>query len=112
MWSAHGEARHVPRHLGAASWPCGPVGGAAGRRAGGDTGFVVRTGATTTSQLAVTGAGLGLGGAAWLVGDVPAALVAVAAAVALAGLLVTCLAALVPAALMRRLPTARLLAEE
>ncbi|SCL68558.1 FtsX-like permease family protein [Micromonospora chersina] len=61
---------------------------------------------------AVTGAGLGLGGAAWLVGDVPAALVAVAAAVALAGVLVTCLAALVPAALLRRLPTARLLAEE
>ncbi|WP_262283078.1 FtsX-like permease family protein [Micromonospora sp. MA102] len=61
---------------------------------------------------AVTGAGLGLGGAAWLVGDLPAALVAVAAAVALAGVLVTCLAALVPAALLRRLPTARLLAEE
>lgn len=61
---------------------------------------------------AVTGAGLGLGGAAWLVGELPAALVAVAAAVALAGVLVTCLAALVPAALLRRLPTARLLAEE
>ncbi|WP_262283080.1 FtsX-like permease family protein [Micromonospora sp. MA102] len=61
---------------------------------------------------AVTGAALGLGGAAWLVGDLPAALVAVAAAVALAGVLATCLAALVPAALLRRLPTARLLAEE
>ncbi|MET8836173.1 FtsX-like permease family protein [Micromonospora sp. NPDC004540] len=61
---------------------------------------------------ALAGAGLGLGGAAWLVGDLPAALVTVAATVALAGVLVTCLAALVPAALLRRLPTARLLAEE
>ncbi|MFI5832368.1 FtsX-like permease family protein [Micromonospora sp. NPDC051300] len=61
---------------------------------------------------ALTGAGLGLGGAAWLVGDVPAALVAVAAVVAAAGVLVTCLAALVPTGLLRRLPTARLLAEE
>ncbi|MEV0000923.1 ABC transporter permease [Micromonospora sp. NPDC050980] len=61
---------------------------------------------------ALTGAGLGLGGAAWLVGDVPPALVAVATVVAVAGVLVTCLAALVPAGLLRRLPTARLLAEE
>ncbi|MFE9689566.1 FtsX-like permease family protein [Micromonospora sp. NPDC005806] len=58
------------------------------------------------------GAGLGLGGAAWLVGELPAALGLVAATVALAGVLVTCLSALVPAALLRRLPTARLLAEE
>ncbi|MGK5742810.1 FtsX-like permease family protein [Micromonospora sp. URMC 103] len=61
---------------------------------------------------ALTGAGLGLAGAAWLVGGLPAALVLVAAAVALVGVLVTCLAALVPAAVLRRLPTARLLAEE
>ena len=61
---------------------------------------------------AVTGAGLGLGGAAWLVGELPAALVSVAATVASAGVLATCLAALVPTALLRRLPTARLLAEE
>ncbi|MEU8424826.1 FtsX-like permease family protein [Micromonospora sp. NPDC048835] len=61
---------------------------------------------------AVAGAGLGLAGAAWLVGDLPAALIMVAAAVALGGVLLTCLAALVPAALLRRLPTARLLAEE
>ncbi|MET8351028.1 MULTISPECIES: FtsX-like permease family protein [unclassified Micromonospora] len=61
---------------------------------------------------AVAGAGLGLAGAAWLVGGLPSALVLVAAAVALVGVLVTCLAALVPAALLRRLPTARLLAEE
>ncbi|MEH0843140.1 FtsX-like permease family protein [Micromonospora sp. CPCC 205711] len=61
---------------------------------------------------ALTGAALGLGGAAWLVGDLPRPLVLVAAAVALAGVLVTSLAALVPAALLHRLPTARLLAEE
>ncbi|WP_319464234.1 hypothetical protein, partial [Micromonospora sp. RTP1Z1] len=58
------------------------------------------------------GAGLGLGGGAWLVGELPPSLVVVAALVALAGALVACLAALVPAALLHRLPTARLLAEE
>ncbi|MFC4018212.1 ABC transporter permease [Micromonospora sp. GCM10011542] len=61
---------------------------------------------------ALTGAGLGLGGAAWLVGELPAALVTVTALVALAGVLAACLAALVPTGLLRRLPTARLLAEE
>ncbi|MEU5942733.1 FtsX-like permease family protein [Micromonospora sp. NPDC047548] len=61
---------------------------------------------------ALAGAALGLGGAAWLIGDLPPALVLVAAAVALTGVLVTSVAALVPAALLRRLPTARLLAEE
>ncbi|WP_200206334.1 FtsX-like permease family protein [Micromonospora coerulea] len=61
---------------------------------------------------ALSGAALGLAGAAWLVGDLPAALVLVAALVAATGVLVTCVAALVPAALLRRIPTARLLAEE
>ncbi|RIV38645.1 FtsX-like permease family protein [Micromonospora radicis] len=61
---------------------------------------------------ALTGAALGLGGAAWLVGDLPEALVLVAATVAAAGVLVTCAAALIPGALLRRLPTAQLLAEE
>ncbi|MEW2375578.1 FtsX-like permease family protein [Micromonospora sp. NPDC047812] len=61
---------------------------------------------------AVTGAGLGLAGAAGLVGALPGTLVTVAALVAVAGVLVTSMAALVPAALLRRLPTARLLAEE
>lgn len=61
---------------------------------------------------AVCGAALGLGGAAWLVGDLPAALVLVASVTALVGVLVTCVAALVPGALLRRLPTAQLLAEE
>ncbi|SCF15701.1 FtsX-like permease family protein [Micromonospora mirobrigensis] len=58
------------------------------------------------------GAALGLGAAGWLIGELPSALLLVAAAVALAGVLTTCLAALVPAALLHRLPTARLLAEE
>ncbi|RKN32770.1 ABC transporter permease [Micromonospora musae] len=61
---------------------------------------------------AVTGAAVGLGGAAWMVGDLPAALVLVAALVAMAGVLVTTVAALVPTTLLRRLRTARLLAEE
>ncbi|NES31078.1 FtsX-like permease family protein [Micromonospora terminaliae] len=61
---------------------------------------------------ALAGAGLGTGGAAWLVGDVPGALVLVAAVTAAGGVLLTAGAALAPAALLRRLPTARLLAEE
>ncbi|KKK05234.1 ABC transporter permease [Micromonospora sp. HK10] len=61
---------------------------------------------------ALTGAGLGLAGAAWLVGELPATLVAAALLAALAGVLITCLAALVPAQLLRRLPTAQLLAQE
>ncbi|MGS2613752.1 FtsX-like permease family protein, partial [Micromonospora sp. LZ34] len=61
---------------------------------------------------ALAGAGLGVAGAAWLVGDVPAALVLVAGLTAVGGVLLTAGAALAPAALLRRLPTARLLAEE
>jgi hypothetical protein len=61
---------------------------------------------------ALAGAGLGLGTAAWLVGDVPRTLLLVAAGTAVAGTLLSGLAALVPTALLRRLPIARLLAEE
>ncbi len=61
---------------------------------------------------AVAGAGLGLAGAAGLVGEVSPSLALVAALVAVAGVLAVGLAALVPAALLRNLPTARLLAEE
>ncbi len=61
---------------------------------------------------AVIGAALGLGGAAWLVGEVTGTLILVAGLTAAGGILATVLAALVPAALLRRLPTARLLAEE
>ncbi|WP_426507522.1 FtsX-like permease family protein [Dactylosporangium sp. McL0621] len=58
------------------------------------------------------GAGLGLGGAAWLVGTVTAGLVWTALAALAAGALVATAAAIVPALLLQRLPTARLLAEE
>ncbi len=61
---------------------------------------------------ALAGAGLGLAAAAWLVGEVPHALLLVAAGTAAGGILLSGLAALVPTALLRRLPIARLLAEE
>jgi hypothetical protein len=61
---------------------------------------------------AVTGAGAGLAAAAWLVGDVPVRLVAVAAGTAAVGVVVAGVAAIVPTVLLRRLPGARLLAEE
>ncbi|MFI5916587.1 FtsX-like permease family protein [Dactylosporangium sp. NPDC051541] len=60
----------------------------------------------------LTGAGLGLGGAAWLVGSVTLGLLWTAAAALVAGALVATVAAIVPALLLQRLPTARLLAEE
>ncbi|MEV0153649.1 FtsX-like permease family protein [Micromonospora sp. NPDC050686] len=59
-----------------------------------------------------TGAALGLAGAAALVGDLPGELALVAGVVAGAGVLLTLLAALVPAALLHRMPVARLLAEQ
>ncbi|MFG2041981.1 FtsX-like permease family protein [Dactylosporangium sp. NPDC048998] len=58
------------------------------------------------------GAGLGLGGAAWLVGTVTAGLLWTALAGLAAGALVAIAAAIVPALLLQHLPTARLLAEE
>ncbi len=61
---------------------------------------------------ALTGAGLGLAGAAWLVGGIPPGLLLVAAGTAAAGTLLSAAAALIPTVLLRRLPTARLLAEE
>ncbi|SCG35204.1 FtsX-like permease family protein [Micromonospora echinaurantiaca] len=61
---------------------------------------------------ALTGAALGMTGAAWLVGDLPGALILVAGLTAASGVLLTATAALAPATLLRRLPTARLLAEE
>ncbi|MEV4813484.1 FtsX-like permease family protein [Micromonospora avicenniae] len=59
-----------------------------------------------------SGALLGLLGAVVLIGAPPASLLLVAGATAAAGVGVSCLAALLPAALLRRLPTARLLAGE
>ncbi|MEV6811770.1 FtsX-like permease family protein [Micromonospora sp. NPDC051296] len=61
---------------------------------------------------ATTGALLGLLGTVALIGSLPGGLLLVALATAAAGIVVSCLAALVPAVLLRRLPLARLLAEE
>ena len=61
---------------------------------------------------AVTGALLGLIGAVGLIGSLPGSLLLVTVATAAAGIVVSCLAALLPATLLRRLPTARLLAED
>ncbi|MET7968010.1 FtsX-like permease family protein [Micromonospora sp. NPDC005305] len=61
---------------------------------------------------AVTGALLGLLGTVGLIGSLPGSLLLVAVATAAVGTVVSCLAALLPATLLRRLSTARLLAEE
>ncbi|MEU8075003.1 FtsX-like permease family protein [Catellatospora citrea] len=58
------------------------------------------------------GAALGLGGAAWFVGQVTAPLLWCALAALLTGVAVSGLSVLVPMAVLRRLPTAQLLAEE
>ncbi|MFG2108752.1 FtsX-like permease family protein [Micromonospora chersina] len=58
------------------------------------------------------GAALGLAGTAALIGSLPVELSLVGVLVAAAGVLLTCAATLVPTALLRRIPTARLLAEE
>jgi ABC-type antimicrobial peptide transport system permease subunit len=58
------------------------------------------------------GAGAGVAGASWLVGRTSAGLVTVGVAAGLVGVLVAAVAARVPALLLRRLPVARLLAEE
>ncbi len=60
----------------------------------------------------LAGAGLGLGASAWFSGQLPGRLLALAAAAVAAGIVVTAAAALLPAGLLRRLPTAHLLAEE
>ena len=60
----------------------------------------------------VAGAGLGLAGAATFTRQLPPLLFAAAGAAAAAGVLVTCVAALVPAHLLQRLPAAQLLAQE
>jgi hypothetical protein len=58
------------------------------------------------------GAALGLAAAAQFAGQLPGRVILAAAATAGTGTLVTIVAALLPAQLLRRLPTARLLAEE
>ncbi|MEV4415698.1 FtsX-like permease family protein [Catellatospora sp. NPDC049609] len=60
----------------------------------------------------VAGAGLGLGAAGWFVGHVTAPLTWCAVTALLTGIAVSGLSVLVPMAVLRRLPTAQLLAEE
>jgi putative ABC transport system permease protein len=74
--------------------------------------LVITEGAIIGVTGSLAGAGLGLGAAAWFAGQLPARLLAIAAAAVAAGIIITAAAALLPAALLRRLPTAHLLAEE
>ena len=74
--------------------------------------LVITEGAIIGVTGSLAGAGLGLGAAAWFAGQLPARLLAIAAVAVAAGILITAVAALLPAVLLRRLPTAHLLAEE
>jgi putative ABC transport system permease protein len=74
--------------------------------------LVITEGALTGIIGSVTGAALGLAGAAVFAGKFTPLLLAATAAAMAAGVLVTCLAALLPAHLLRRLPAAQLLAQE
>jgi putative ABC transport system permease protein len=74
--------------------------------------LVITEGAVIGLLGSLAGAGLGLGAAAWFAGQLPARLLVIAAVAVVAGILITAVAALLPAALLRRLPTAHLLAEE
>jgi ABC-type antimicrobial peptide transport system permease subunit len=78
--------------------------------------MVITEGALTGLAGSVAGAALGLAGAAIVARQLPPLLFAAAGAAAGAavavGVLVTCLAALLPAHLLRRLPAAQLLAQE
>ncbi len=74
--------------------------------------LVITEGAIIGLIGSLAGAGLGLGLAAWFAGQLPARLLAIAAAAVAAGIIITAAATLLPAALLRRLPTAHLLAEE
>ncbi len=74
--------------------------------------LVITEGAIIGVVGSLAGAGLGLGAAAWFAGQLPARLLAIAAADAAAGIIITAAATLLPAALLRRLPLTHLLAEE
>ena len=74
--------------------------------------LVITEGAIIGVAGSLAGAGLGLAAASALSGQLPARLLAIAAAAVAAGVIVTAAAALAPAALLRRLPAAHLLAEE
>ena len=74
--------------------------------------LVVTEGALTGVAGSIAGAALGLAGAAIFTGQLSPELFAAAGFAVVAGVLVTCVAALLPAHLVRRLPTAQLLAQE
>jgi putative ABC transport system permease protein len=74
--------------------------------------LVITEGAIIGITGSLAGAGIGLGAAAWFAGALPARLLVIAAAAVVAGIVITAAAALLPAALLRRLATAHLLAEE
>jgi putative ABC transport system permease protein len=74
--------------------------------------LVVTEGAVVGVAGALAGAALGLAGAAEFAGQLPPRLLLAAAVASGAGMLVTVGAALLPAWMLRRLPTAYLLAEE
>jgi hypothetical protein len=74
--------------------------------------LVITEGAIIGVTGSLAGAAFGLAAGAWFAGQLPARLLAIAAAAAVAGVVITAAAALLPAALLRRLPTAHLLAEE
>jgi putative ABC transport system permease protein len=74
--------------------------------------LVITEGAIIGVTGSLAGAGLGLGAAAWFAGQLPARLLASAAVAVAGGIIITALAALPPAALLRRLPATHLLAEE
>jgi putative ABC transport system permease protein len=74
--------------------------------------LVITEGALIGLAGSLAGAGLGLAGAAGLAGHLPARLLVTTVAIAATGIAVTAAATLLPAALLRRLPTAHLLAEE
>ena len=74
--------------------------------------LVVTEGALTGLAGSLAGAALGLAGAAIFAGRLLPLLFAAAGTAVVAGVLVTCAAALLPAYLLRRLPAAQLLAQE
>src|SRR5580693_9699459 len=74
--------------------------------------LVITEGAIIGIIGSLAGAGIGLGAAAWFAGQLPARLLAIAALAAVAGIGATAATPLLPAALLRRLPAAHLLAEE
>jgi putative ABC transport system permease protein len=74
--------------------------------------LIITEGALTGIAGSVTGAALGLAGAAVFARQLPPLLFAAAGTAVVAGVLVTIAAALLPAHLLRRLPAAQLLAQE